>query len=363
MKPPIKFRLQEQLGDFSLSIHFDAPGRGVTALFGPSGSGKTTVLRCMAGLHQAKDATVIVGEEPWQVDGLFRPTHERAIGYVFQEASLFAHLDVRGNLNFARIAMPKDDALAFDEVVQLLGLEALLARSPQTLSGGERQRVAIGRALLSQPQLLLMDEPLSALDQASREEILPFLEQLHDRLALPIIYVSHDLREVERLADHIVLLDKGRVIASGPLSQVQSDPDLPLASMGEASVNILARIIARDFDQGLTTFAVDGGTFALPGIRGELDEFRRLRIRAGDVSLAREMPSRSSISNILRGRILEARRLPDDQVVVVLGLGEAGFGERLLARITRHAWDDLQLSRGLSLYVMVKGVALVRHSR
>lgn len=363
MKTPMKFRLQEQLGAFQLDISFDAPGRGVTALFGPSGSGKTTVLRCLAGLHQAKEATVIVADEPWQVDGLFRPTHQRAIGYVFQEASLFPHLDVRGNLNFAQVADRKETDLGFEEVVQLLGLDALLKRAPQTLSGGERQRVAIGRALLSQPQLLLMDEPLSALDQASREEILPFLEQLHDRLALPIIYVSHDIREVERLADHIVLLDKGRVTASGPLTQVQSDPDLPLASMSEASVNVLARIIGRDHDQGLTTFAVDGGTFSVPGIRGEMDECRRLRIRAGDVSLARDLPGRSSITNILRGRILDARRLPDDQVLVVLGLGEAGYGERLLARITRHAWDDLQLARGLSLYAMVKGVALVRNSR
>lgn len=363
MRPPIKFRLKEKLGSFELDISFDAPGRGVTALFGPSGSGKTTVLRCLAGLHQAKDASVIVADEPWQVEGLFRPTHERAIGYVFQEASLFPHLDVRGNLTFARVAQRKADDLALDEVVQLLGLQGLLTRAPLTLSGGERQRVAIGRALLSQPQLLLMDEPLSALDQASREEILPFLEQLHDRLSLPIIYVSHDLREVERLADHIVLLDKGSVIASGPLAQVQSDPDLPLASMGEASVNVLARIIARDLDKGLTTFAVDGGTFSVPGLQGEHDEYRRLRIRAGDVSLAREPPSRSSITNILRGRILDARRLSDDQVVVVLGLGEAGFGERLLARITRHAWDDLQLARGISLYIMVKGVSLVRHSR
>ena len=363
MKPPIKFRLKEQLGSFALDINFDAPGRGVTALFGPSGSGKTTVLRCLAGLHHAQDASVTVGDEAWQVEGVFRPTHERAVGYVFQEASLFPHLDVRGNLTFARVGVREKDDLSLDEVVQLLGLEGLLLRAPATLSGGERQRVAIGRALLSQPRLLLMDEPLSALDQASREEILPFLEDLHDRLSLPIIYVSHDLREVERLADHIVLLEKGSVIASGPLAQVQSDPDLPLASMSEASVNILARIIGRDFDHGLTTFAVDGGTFSVPGIRGELDEFRRLRIRAGDVSLARDVPSRSSIINILRGRILEARRLADDQVVVLLGLGESGFGERLLARITRHAWDDLQLAKGLSLYVMVKGVALVRASR
>lgn len=359
MRPPIRIRLKDDLGRFSLDVRFEAPGRGVTALFGPSGSGKTTILRCIAGLHRAKLGEVIVEDWPWQVDGLFRPVHERPIGYVFQEASLFAHLSVRGNLTFGMPAVAQPDDLPLDEVVQLLGLANLIDRNPASLSGGERQRVAIGRALLSQPRLLLMDEPLVALDQASRDEILPFLERLHDRLSLPIIYVTHDMREVERLADHIVLIEQGRVTAAGPMAQVQSDPQLPLMKLRDASVTMLARIIARDRSYGLSTLAVDGGTFLVPMMQGEIDEYHRLRIAASDVSLARDQPNPSTIANILRARIVDLRHTDDHQIVVVLGLGEAGFGERLLARVTRHSFEELQLAKGLSVFVQIKSVALM----
>nr|WP_155253555.1 molybdenum ABC transporter ATP-binding protein [Bradyrhizobium japonicum] len=212
-----------RLGNFTLDAAFSVPAAGVTAIFGPSGCGKTTVARCIAGLQRMADGFCAVDGEAWQDRQSFRPVHRRPIGYVFQEASLFPHLSVRRNLLFGA---PKAAGaqIAFDEVVELLGLATLLDRSPYRLSGGERQRVAIGRALLSQPKLLLMDEPLAALDHATRNEILPFLERVHDRLSLPVFYISHDMTEIERFADHLVLMERGRVIDAGPLRSLRPAP-------------------------------------------------------------------------------------------------------------------------------------------
>ena len=219
----IRAEFRGTIGKFALDAGFTAPAKGVTALFGPSGCGKTTVLRCIAGLLRVDGVCEIDGEMWQDENGAFLPTHKRPLGYVFQEASLFQHLSVRRNLLFG--APRKDggranEAIAFDEVVELLGVERLLDRSPRNLSGGERQRVAIGRALLSQPKLLLMDEPLSALDRATKNEILPFLERLRDRLNLPVVYITHDIAEVERLADQMVLMEKGRVIGAGALEEL-----------------------------------------------------------------------------------------------------------------------------------------------
>ena len=257
--PTIEAAFKGMLGKFSLDAGFTAPAKGVTALFGPSGCGKTTVLRCIAGLQRLADGLCVVGGDVWQDrDGAFLPTYRRPLGYVFQEASLFPHLSVRRNLLFGA---PRRDGgvghgrIAFDEVVELLGVKALLDRSPAKLSGGERQRVAIGRALLSQPKLLLMDEPLSALDRATKDEIMPFLERLRDRLALPIVYITHSIAEVERLADHIVLMEKGRVIGAGPLDDLQSDPALPLAVARDAAVTLDGVIEARDDAYGLVTLS------------------------------------------------------------------------------------------------------------
>ena len=213
------------LGKFTLDAVFTAPATGITMLFGPSGCGKTTVLRCIAGLNHIKDGLCDIAGEIWQDrNGMFVPTHKRALGYVFQEANLFPHLSVRKNLLFgAPETKQGGPTIDFDEVVDLLGIRALLDRSPRNLSGGERQRVGIGRALLTQPKVLLMDEPLSALDRRTKGEILPFIEKLRDHFALPIFYVTHDMSEVERLADQIVLLDMGRVVAVGPLAELQAD--------------------------------------------------------------------------------------------------------------------------------------------
>ena len=354
-----------RLGAFTLDVAFDAPMRGITALFGPSGCGKTTILRCMAGL-QRLSGKLTVGGETWQDDasGAFRKPHERQIGYVFQEASLFPHLSVRQNLLYgARRSgrSEKAEALDFDVVVGLLGVGHLLDRAPAALSGGERQRVAVGRALLSQPRLLLMDEPLSALDRITKDEILPYFEALHETLSVPIVYVSHDLAEVERLADMLVLLDRGRVLASGPLSDLEADPSLPLLRMSEAAVTLEGRITAIDEAYTLTSLAVAGGALVVPGRRGSTGSRRRLRIRASDVSFVRTRPSDSTILNCLPARIVSVSRQNGDdaQVNVVAGLGEDGAGARIVGRVTRKSQEALSLAPGVAIFAQIKSVALV----
>ena len=350
------------LGSFSLDAGFTAPAKGVTALFGPSGCGKTTVLRCIAGLQRVADGLCIVAGEVWQDrDGAFLPTHKRPLGYVFQEASLFPHLSVRRNLLFGAPRHGHDDGrakIAFDEVVDLLGITALLDRSPARLSGGERQRVAIGRALLSQPKLLLMDEPLSALDRATKNEILPFLERLRDRLSLPIIYITHSIAEVERLADQIVLMDKGRVIGAGRLEEIESDPALPLAVARDAAVTLDGVVEASDAAYGLVTIGVRGGVVTAPAASAAIGERRRIRVIAGDVSLAREAPAPSSILNVLPARIVAMKPIDANEIVAVLALGPDGLGARLLSRVTRKSWEALGLAAGMSVHAQVKAVAL-----
>ena len=333
----------------------------MTALFGPSGCGKTTVLRCIAGLLRIDGVCEIDGEVWQDENGAFLPTHKRPLGYVFQEASLFQHLSVRRNLLFGaprKESGKAKDAIAFDEVVELLGVERLLDRSPRNLSGGERQRVAIGRALLSQPKLLLMDEPLSALDRATKNEILPFLERLRDRLALPVIYITHDIAEVERLADQIVLMEKGRVIGAGPLEDLQSDPSLPLAAARDAAVSLEGIVQASDEAYGLVTLKVRGGSLTAPAPLAPVGERRRVRVIAGDVSLTREAPGPSSILNVLPARIVSMKALDSNEVVVVVALGADGAGARLLSRLTRKSWDALGLGEGVSVHAQVKAVAL-----
>ncbi|MDB5641182.1 MAG: modC [Hyphomicrobiales bacterium] len=345
------------LGRFELDAQFVAPGRGVTALFGPSGCGKTTVLRCLAGLQRVEHGLCKVGGEVWQDARTFRPAHKRPVGYVFQEASLFAHLSVRGNLMYGAPSSGKS-TVDLDEVVGLLGLSRLLARSPAKLSGGERQRVAIGRALLAQPRILLMDEPLSALDQTTRDEILPFLDQLHASLSLPVIYVSHDLAEVERLADTLVLMEHGRVVASGPLVDLQSDLSLPLVAAREASVRLDGVVASHDAAYGLIRLDVPGGSLVVHAGAARPGDRRRVRIGASDVSLARERPQASSILNILPARIVSAQPAGRD-MNVLLSLGAEPAGARLVARITHRSWDELGLDAGMDVFAQVKGISLL----
>jgi molybdate transport system ATP-binding protein len=352
-----------RVGGFALDLAFQAPPTGVTAVFGPSGSGKTTLLRCIAGL-QRLPGRLLVGNEVWQDASRFLAPHRRAVGYVFQEASLFPHLSVRRNLLYGQRRATKSGAavtVGLDEATTLLGLEALLERGPERLSGGERQRVAIGRALLSGPRLLLMDEPLSSLDAAAKEEILPYLETLAETLALPILYVSHDLAEVERLADTLVLLDKGRLLAAGPLTELQADPALPLVHLPEAAVTLEATASGLDEAYGITSFAVDGGTLQVPGRQGPVGQRRRLRIRASDVSLALQAVAAMSILNRVPARIeaIEPQDPAGVQANVILRLGADGEGARIVARITGKSREALGLEIGSPVFAQIKSVSLV----
>ena len=357
----IRAEFRGTIGKFALDAGFTAPAKGVTALFGPSGCGKTTVLRCIAGLLRINGVCEIDGEVWQDENGAFLPTYKRPLGYVFQEASLFQHLSVRRNLLFGA---PRHDrsgtkgGIVFDEVVELLGINRLLDRSPRNLSGGERQRVAIGRALLSQPKLLLMDEPLSALDRATKNEILPFLERLRDHLNLPVVYITHDIAEVERLADQMVLMEKGHVIGAGPLEELQSDPSLPLAAARDAAVSFEGVVQASDEAYGLVTLKIRGGSLTAPAPPAPVGERRRIRVIAGDVSLTREAPGPSSILNVLAARVVSMKPVDSNEIIVVVALGADGDGARLLARVTRKSSEALGLSEGVGVYAQVKAVAL-----
>ncbi len=353
----ISCRFTGTFGGFGLDAAFETPAQGVTALFGPSGCGKTSVLRCIAGLQKVHDGYCRIGASLWQDGANFLPTWKRPVGYVFQEASLFPHLSVKQNLLYGA---PRggERAVHFDEVTELLGVTRLIDRMPRHLSGGERQRVAIGRALLSEPRLLLMDEPLAALDRETKDEILPFLDRLHDRLSMPIIYVSHDISEVERFADRIVLMRQGRVIANGALADVMSNPDLPLARAREASVVMEAEVTGYDAAYGLARLRVAGGEILAPSAPLEPQQRRRIRIGAGDVSLALEHAHQTTILNILSARIASATQLPTGDMLAVLHLGESGEGAALLARVTRRSWETLQLRVGLAVFAQVKGVSM-----
>ncbi|QWG15715.1 molybdenum ABC transporter ATP-binding protein [Bradyrhizobium sediminis] len=358
----IQAAFRGRLGGFQLDASFSAPATGATAIFGPSGCGKTTVARCLAGLHYLPGSFCAVDGEIWQDQSGFRKAHQRPIGYVFQEASLFPHLSVRRNLLYGAprdVLAPRADGIGFDEVIDLLGLARLLDRSPQNLSGGERQRVAIGRALLSQPKLLLMDEPLSALDRLTKNEILPFLERLHERLSLPVIYISHDMAEIERLADHLILMQHGHVVAAGPLQVLQSDPSLPLAATREAAISLDAMVEAHDAGYGLLTLRVAGGHLLVPAPAVAAGKRQRLHIAASDVSIARTAPDTSSILNVLPARIVSKSMLGHGEVIVVLALGADGRGARLLARITLRSWDLLGLAEAMMVFAQIKGVSLV----
>ena len=341
-----------------LDVDLTLPGRGITALFGHSGSGKTTVLSAMAGLEHARGGYVAIGNEVWQDEsrGRFIPTHQRALGVVFQEASLFPHLSVRRNMAFGeQRALATERRFALPEVAELLGISHLLERMPSQLSGGERQRVAIARALLAAPQLLLMDEPLAALDLKRKLEILPYLERLHRELSMPIMYVSHAPDEVARLADHLVLLDQGKVIASGPLNEVLSRIDLPATFADDAGVVIEAVIAEHEADD-LTRLEFAGGHIFVSRRHEPVGTRLRCRIHARDVSLALVPQVHTSILNCVDASVVDLA--PTDtpgHVLVRLDVA----GHPLLARITRRSADSLDIRPGLALRAQIKAVALL----
>lgn len=358
MSARIQARFHLTQGDFTLDVDLALPGRGVTALFGHSGSGKTTCLRAMAGLERAPGGFFSIGGEVWQDEerGLFVPTHRRALGYVFQEASLFPHLSVRGNLEFGQKRAPAAKGHSgLAAVADLLGIAGLLERRPASLSGGERQRVAIARALLAAPRLLLMDEPLAALDLKRKLEILPYLERLHDELAIPVVYVSHAPDEVARLADHLVLLEAGRAVASGPLTETLARADLPPTFADDAGV-VLEATLAGHEEDNLSRLDFPGGCLRV-GRRPESTGSRlRCRIHARDVSLALERPHASSILNILPATVTAVA--PTDtpgHVLVQLRVGST----LLLARITERSRRELAIEPDRLVWAQVKAVALL----
>lgn len=353
------FRIE--MGGFDLDVALSAPGKGITALFGPSGSGKTSVLRCLAGLERPQQGFLVVNGETWQDSrhGIWLPPHRRAIGYVFQDARLFPHLSVRGNLEYGLRRIPAASRrVSFDDAVALLGLDDLLQRRPEHLSGGERQRTAISRALLTSPSLLLMDEPLSALDEASKQDILPYLERLHRELSIPVFYVSHAIKEVARLADYLVLIGKGRVVAQGALHELLTLPELQGLGDDDRGSVIEAVVAGHDVDNHLTSLDFQGGSLWVGQQSLPIGHKVRVYIPASDVSLTLVRHQYTSILNILEARIEQMVPLGAAQMLLRLSLGDSTTA--LLVRITRKSTAHLALQPGLKVYAQIKSVSLMR---
>ena len=352
-----RFKVQRE--GFAMQATLELPGRGVTALFGHSGSGKTTLLRAIAGLDRHAHGYLKVCGEVWQDDdsGIFVPTHRRALGYVFQEASLFPHLSVRGNLDFARErARAPDGAQVMARALALLGIAHLVERPTTALSGGERQRVAIARALLTKPRLLLMDEPLASLDHQRKEEVLPYLERIHAELDIPMLYVSHAMEEVARLADHVVLLDGGKVLASGAAVDTLARVDLSMSLAEDAGSIVEGVVDGVEEDYGLLRLRAAGGVMYVAHRALATGARLRLRILARDVSLALARQADVSILNHLQATVTAQAPTADGaHVIVRLDAG----GTPLLARITRRSRDQLGLVMGMPVWAQVKAAALL----
>jgi molybdate transport system ATP-binding protein len=355
-KHQVYAHLRLQRGEFVLDAQLEFPHQGVTALFGPSGSGKSTLLRAIAGLEPDAVGDLEVGATFWQNRKMALPAHKRPVGYVFQEADLFQHLNVRDNLLFGyRRVAARDRRLDLADIVPRLGLEHLLDRAPQGLSGGERQRVAIGRALLTSPQLLLLDEPLSALDKKSKGDILPYLESLRDFLSIPILYVTHSHEEVARLADYLVLIHQGRITEHGPAPQLINRLDSPLTAADDRFSIVSCTLHEQVPEYQLSRLTAGETQLMVPFVIGEIGRHVRLRIQARDVSVCLTKPQDSSILNIVP--------------VEVCAIAPAEVGQRLLllrnddltliARISELSFQQLNLCEGQHIYAQVKSIALV----
>lgn len=347
-------------GAFALHTEFSAPPRGITAVFGPSGSGKTTLLRCIAGLERATGAFSL-DAEVWQDDatGVFIAPHRRPIGYVFQEANLFPHLSVRGNIEYGwRRVAPSGRRVPLEQAIELLGVEKLLGRYPDRLSGGERQRVAIARALVTSPRLLLMDEPVSALDRDAKASLMPYLERLHETLATPVIYVSHALDEVTRLADHLLVLREGVIQGFGPLAQTLVNLEFSITGADEAGAVVDAVIVEHDDRYELSVLEFGGGRLTVAQRLYPLGRRVRLRIHARDVSIALSRAADTSILNILPARVAQIAEIGPAQILVRLETGSLAAPVALLSRITRRSGETLGLRPGLPVYAQIKSIAL-----
>jgi molybdate transport system ATP-binding protein len=357
----LEFSARLRLGSFDLDASFSS-GAGITALFGRSGSGKSTILNLIAGLVRPDSGRIAVGGRAlW--DSAARVAlapHARRVGYVFQEGRLLPHLTVRQNLLYGSFfASGRKSLVAFDHVVALLGIEALLERRPGALSGGEKQRVAIGRALLASPEILLLDEPLASLDTPRKAEILYYVERLREEVGIPMVYVSHSLDEVVRLADSVVLMSEGRVLGSGAVREVMGRMELrPFLGRHEGGAVLETRVMRQDLASGLTTLEFEGGVLEVPDVEALVGERLRIRIRARDVSLALARPTGLSIRNILAGTVVGISEEEGPNADVQLDLG----GTALIARITRKSAADLALRPGLGVFALVKSVSIDRRS-
>lgn len=368
---PLEMRVQLQRDGFALNVDVQLPPQGVNVLFGPSGCGKTTCLRVLAGLERGATGRITVDGEVWQdtASSVFRAPHQRAVGYVFQEASLFDHLSVQDNLKFGFNRTPVAQRQStWDQGLDLLGIAHLLQRMPHELSGGERQRIAIARALASSPRVLLMDEPLAALDAQRKADILPWLEQLHAQLDIPVLYVTHSPDELARLADHLVLMLDGQVRESGPVIDLMTRLDLPLAHGDGAAALIEARICDHAPDALMCMLEFSGGTLVLPQTRATpLPQGTKVRVRiqARDVSVSLQKPELTSVLNILPATVVDMAEDGPGQVLLGLRLGNAGPGTagnttRLLSRISQLSARRLGITQGMALFAQIKGVAMVR---
>lgn len=365
-KTGLQVRLRIDWPGFQLHVDETIPARGVTALFGQSGSGKTSLLRCIAGLERAAEGEVRFNGEVWQDAETWVPTHRRPIGYVFQEASLFPHLSVLGNLRYGQrrrgrnagisAGGPGTARFSLEQAIELLGIGHLLKRRPAALSGGERQRVGMARALATNPRLLLMDEPLAALDLKRKLEILPYLERLHDELAIPVLYVSHAPDEVARLADHILIMEDGKVQASGPLNQVLSRLDLPIRLGEDAGVVLDGRVADRDEHWHLLRIGCCGANLWTRDTGAGLGQHVRLRILARDVSITHEPDRDSSILNTLPATILS---IGNEQHPALCLVKLEVSGSPILARVTRRSAEQLALAPDQRVYAQIKAVALL----
>lgn len=345
-------------GGFELTVDLKLPGSGITAIFGASGSGKTTLLRCIAGLHKVPVGRLNVNGCAWQDPSHSLSVHKRPVGFVFQDANLFAHLTAQQNLNYA-LKRCKNAAMQqrYQRLVDLLALQPILQQYPAQLSGGERQRVAIARALLIDPQLLLMDEPLASLDEPRKQEVLPYLQKLRQEFELPILYVSHSVDEVARLADYLVVLEQGRVVAQGPLVEMLTHLNLPARPGGEVGVVIPATVAARDAQWHLLRLAFSGGELWVRDGGEALGESIRVRILASDVSLALSTAQDSSIVNQMPAVVLEVAN--DADAAMALVRVEIG-STVVISRITRRSVAHLQLVAGMNVWAQIKSVAVVR---